>query len=186
VRRKTLLANILIICVAMFSCGPVFSQDRIDPAMYLDKTPRSLLIKTCDYCGMDRGQYAHSRMLITYDDGTDFGACSLHCAALDLAVHLDKTPKRIHVGDYRTKQLIDAESAFWVIGGSEPGVMTERGKWAFERKKDAEAFVTGNGGILVAFDEAIKAAYEDMYSDWKTIRNRKKVKKMQMPAEHKH
>ena len=66
------------------------------------------------------------------------------------------------------------------------GVMTERGKWAFERKKDAEAFMRSNGGTLATFDEAIKAAYEDMYVDWKTIRARKKVKKMQMPAEHKH
>ena len=175
-----------IICILIFSGSDVSGQGATDPALYLDKTPRSLLIKTCDYCGMDRGQYAHSRMLITYDDLSEFGACSLHCAALDLAVHLDKTPKRIHVGDYNTKQLIDAESAFWVIGGSKLGVMTERGKWAFERKRDAETFVRGNGGVLTTFDEAIKAAYEDMHSDWKTIRNRKKVMKMQMPAEHKH
>ena len=183
--RKVSLFVGFIICV-VFSCSAVFGQDRMDPAMYLDKTPRSLLIKTCEYCGMDRGQYAHSRMLITYDDGTDFGACSIHCAALDLAIHLDKTPKRFHVGDYLTKQLIDAESAFWVIGGSKPGVMTERGKWAFEKKKDAEAFMRSNGGSIATLDEAFKAAYEDMYSDWKTIQNRKKVKKMPMPVEHKH
>jgi nitrous oxide reductase accessory protein NosL len=176
----------VIICVVMFTGGDVSGQTVSDPAIYLDKTPRSLMIMTCDYCGMDRGQYAHSRMFITYDDLTEFGACSLHCAALDLATHLDKTPKRIHVGDYQTKQIIDAERDFWVIGGNKMGVMTERGKWAFERKKDAETFMRSNGGVLVTFDEAIKAAYEDMYSDWKTIRNRKKVKKMQMPSEHKH
>ena len=181
-----LLAMGLIICLVVFPDSSVFGQAGPDPALYLDKTPRSLLVMTCDYCGMDRGQYAHSRMFITYDDLTEFGACSLHCAALDLASHLDKTPKRIHVGDYNTKQLIDAESAFWVIGGSKLGVMTERGKWAFERKRDAETFLRGNGGVLATFDEAIQAAYEDMYSDWKTIRNRKKVMKMQMPVEHKH
>jgi copper chaperone NosL len=184
--RKTSLVVGCIIFVVMFSGRYVFGQAAPDPALYLDKTPKSLLIMTCDYCGMDRGQYAHSRMFITYDDLSEFGACSLHCAALDLASHLDKTPKRIHVGDYNTKQLIDAESAFWVIGGSKAGVMTERGKWAFERKKDAEVFVRANGGTLATFDEAVKAAYEDMYSDWKTIRNRKKVMKMQMPVERKH
>ena len=28
---------------------------------------------TCSYCGMDRAKYAHSRMVIEYDDGTSFG-----------------------------------------------------------------------------------------------------------------
>jgi copper chaperone NosL len=31
---------------------------------------------SCTYCGMDRAKYAHSRVLIEYDDGTFFGACS--------------------------------------------------------------------------------------------------------------
>ena len=45
-----------------------------------------------------------------------------------------------------------------------------------------------NGGSLATFDDAIKAAYEDMYADTKMIRERRKMKKMQMPApaEHKH
>jgi nitrous oxide reductase accessory protein NosL len=96
---------------------------------------------------------------------------------VDLAVNLDKTPKSIHVGDYNTKKLIDAEQAFWVIGGSKAGVMTKRGKWAFESKTDAEAFVKGNGGSISTFDEAIKATYEDMYADTKMIRDKRKMMK---------
>ncbi|OPY81609.1 MAG: NosL [Syntrophorhabdus sp. PtaU1.Bin153] len=135
---------------------------------------------SCKYCGMSRDQFSHSRMLIVYDDGTQFGACSLHCAAVDLSINLDKTPKSIHVGDYVTKQLIDAEKAFWVIGGAKPGVMTKRAKWAFEKKTDAEAFVKSNGGNPATFDEAMKASYEDMYSDTKMIREKRKMKRMQM------
>jgi len=135
---------------------------------------------SCNYCGMNLEQFSHSRMLIVYDDGTEAGVCSLHCAAVDLALKLDKTPGSIHVGDMNTKKLIDTEKAFWVIGGDRPGVMTKRAKWAFENKADAELFIKGHGGTLITFDDAIKASYEDMYTDTKMIRERRKMKRMQM------
>ena len=132
----------------------------------------------CKYCGMNRNMFAHSRMLLIYDDGSELGLCSIHCAAVDLALNIDKTPKSIQVADYNTKNLIDAEGAIWVIGGQKPGVMTKRAKWAFEKKADAEAFIKTNGGNLSGFEEAIKAAYEDMYTDTKMIREKRKMKKM--------
>ena len=105
-------------------------------------------IPSCKYCGMNRETFAHSRMLIEYNDGTKEGTCSLHCAAVDLALNLDKTPKAIQVGDYGTKGLINAETAVWVIGGSKPGVMTKNAKWAFANKADAEKFQQENGGRI--------------------------------------
>ena len=132
---------------------------------------------SCKYCGMDRSKYAHSRMLIEYDDGTSSGACSLHCSAVDLANNIDKLPKNISVGDYRTNKLVDAEKAFWVVGGNKPGVMTSNPKWAFEHRPDAESFIKENGGVVVTFDDAIKAAYEDMYRDTRQIRERRKMKR---------
>jgi nitrous oxide reductase accessory protein NosL len=137
---------------------------------------------SCKYCGMDRGQFAHSRMLIEYDDATAIGTCSIHCAAVDLALNIDKTPKTIQVGDYVSKNLIDVEKAVWVIGGNKMGVMTKRAKWAFEKKEDAGKFVKENGGVMGTLDEAMKGAYEDMYVDTKMIREKRKMKKM----EHKH
>ena len=134
---------------------------------------------SCKYCGMDRQQFAHSRVSIEYDDATTAGACSIHCAAIDLALHIDKTPKTLQVGDFMTKKLIDAEKAYWVIGGTKMGVMTRRAKWAFEKREDAERFVAENGGAIIAFDEAMKAAYEDMYQDTKMIRDRRKMKRME-------
>jgi len=142
---------------------------------------------SCKYCGMDRKTFAHSRMLVTYEDGSSMGTCSLHCTAVELALNIDKTPRTIEVGDFKTKKLIDAEKAFWVIGGSKTGVMTKRAKWAFENKADADAFIKENGGKPASFDEAIKASYEDMYTDTKMIRDKRKMmKKMKAPAEHKH
>ena len=135
---------------------------------------------SCKYCGMDRQKFAHSRMLIEYEDGSGFGSCSVHCLAVDLAQSIDKTPKVIQVADYNTKNLGDAEKAHWVIGGKKPGVMTKTAKWAFADKKDAEAFIKENEGKLANFEDAMKATYEDMHSDTKMIREKRaKMKAMQ-------
>jgi copper chaperone NosL len=160
--------------VALVVCGVVglvlicaaYAQD-------MDKHPG------CKYCGMDRKMFGHSRMLVVYDDGSELGACSLHCVAVDMAVHIDKFPKAIQVGDFNTKQLIDAEKAVWVLGGDKPGVMTKRAKWAFADKAAAESYIKANGGQLADFEAVIKAAYEDMYADTKMIRDRRKAKRMQ-------
>jgi copper chaperone NosL len=133
---------------------------------------------SCKYCGMDRKMFAHSRMLLVYEDGSELGSCSLHCVAVDLALNIDKMPKTIQVADFNTRNLIDAEKAVWVIGGEKPGVMTKRAKWAFEKKADAEAFIMSNKGALADFEAAIKASYEDMYTDTKMIREKRKAKRM--------
>lgn len=137
-------------------------------------------VPACKYCGMNRETFAHSRMLIEYDDGTKEGLCSLHCAAVDLALNLDKAPKAIKVGDYGRKVLIDAETAAWVIGGSKPGVMTRNAKWAFADKGDAEKFRQEFGGSLASFDEALEAGYKDLAADTRMIRERRKMRRMKM------
>ena len=169
-RKFGILIAIMVICFSV--TGIVSAQEDITKHSY------------CKYCGMDRSKFAHSRVFIEYEDGTTMGTCSIRCAAVDL-LQLDKIPKNIWVGDYNTKQLLDAEKALWVLGGSKPGVMTKRAKWAFGKKDDVEQFMKEFGGNAVAFDEAIKAAYEDIYADTKMIRDRRKM--MQQKAmEHKH
>ncbi|MCX7770993.1 MAG: nitrous oxide reductase accessory protein NosL [Proteobacteria bacterium] len=144
--------------------------------------------KSCKYCGMDREKFSHSRMLIFYDDREEVPTCSLHCTAVELAVNLDKDIKKLEVADYYSKKLVDAEKAFWVIGGKISGVMTKNAKWAFEKKEDAEKFISENGGKLSDFDTAIKTAYNDMYEDTKMIREkRKKMKRTDTPMKgHSH
>ena len=136
----------------------------------------------CKYCGMDRARFASSRMVIEYDDGSRLAACSLHCAAVDLANQIDRTPAAIRVADMGTQALVDAEKAVWVLGGSKPGVMTRRAKWAFAEKAAAEAFVKELGGTIVSFEDAVKAAYEDMYQDSRMIREKRRAMKARQPA----
>ncbi len=163
--KRSVLQLALLACILAIA-GIVKANDDIQ------KSP------SCIHCGMDRATFSHSRMLVTYDDDTTVGTCSIHCLAIDLATNIDKTPSSIEVGDFNSKELIDAEKAFWVIGGKKPGVMSKEGKWAFAKKEAAEAFIKNNEGIMATFDEAMKATYEGMYADVKMIREKRKMKKM--------
>jgi len=169
--KKLSMFMIMMFCVLI--TGLAFAQDDIK------KYP------SCKYCGMDREKFAHSRMFVEYDDDSSEGTCSLHCMAVEFALHIDKTPKSILVGDFNEKKLIDVEKASWIIGGNKMGVMTKRAKWAFGKKEDAEKFKAENGGDLASFEQAIKGSYEDMYADTKMIRERRKMRKMQQKMEHK-
>ena len=132
----------------------------------------------CRYCGMDRAMFSHSRMLIAYEDGSKVATCSLHCAAVELANTIDKIPVMVSVADYDGKELLDAEKAVWVLGGSKKGVMTRQPKWAFATRESADRFIKTNGGGIADFDQAIKAAYDDMYQDTKMIREFRKMKRL--------
>jgi copper chaperone NosL len=165
---KKFLVVLMVLGMCISGAATVSAQDDIK------------MHPACKYCGMDRAKFAHSRALLTYEDGTAVGTCSLHCAAVDLAINIDKTPKAVQVGDYSTKNLIDAEKASWVIGGSKMGVMTKKAKWAFATREVAENFVKENGGEITGYDQAIKASYEDMYTDTKMIREKRKMAKKMM------
>lgn len=167
-KKVYFLSCIMLVC--FFLGGQAFAEPQPDVKIH----------KQCGHCGMDRANFEFSRMLIEYEDGTIIPVCSIHCAAVELANNIDKTPKVIKVADFNKRQLIDAEKAVWVVGGNKPGVMSKRGKWAFENKVDAEAFIKTNQGKLVSFEEAMKMAYEDMYEDTKMIREKRKHKQMKM------
>ena len=117
---------------------------------------------SCAICGMDREQLGHSRMLIVFQDGASFGTCSLRCAALILHAEEERKPRSVKVADYNTRELIDAEETAWVIGGTKPGVMTGRAKWAFRNGKDADAFVGEFGGARADYREALEAALKEL------------------------
>ncbi len=154
------------------------------PALSLAELNDIKKIPDCPICGMDRHKFSHSRILIHYEDHPTFGACSLHCAALELAYHPGRFPLKIEVGDYFSKKLIDAQQAVWVMGGSKMGVMTTNAKWAFADEAGARKFIGQYGGKQVNFETAMQAAYADMYKDTRMIREKRKkmghMKKGQM------
>ena len=139
----------------------------------------------CRYCGMKRSQYPHSWVIINHKDGGAEMVCSVHCAAIDLALHTGKQVSQITVADYQTHRQIPAETAFWVIGGDRAGVMTARAKWAFKSNTDAQRFIKDHGGKLADLDEAMKAAFEDMYQDTLMIRKKRRMMNLRKNASEK-
>lgn len=121
--------------------------------------------RDCVGCGMDRKAYGFSRMLVTYDNGTAAGFCSLHCVAIELAQNPSRKLKSIDVADRDTRKLIDVEKAYWVIGGNKAGVMTKIAKWAFAEKSDAEKFIKNHGGRLASFKEALDEASREVMQE---------------------
>ncbi len=116
---------------------------------------------SCKQCGMDRVSFAHGRMMIVYADGGTAATCSLNCTVIEMKENKGKQVKSLHVADYYAKELIDARSATWVVGGNKSGVMTSLPKWAFARKADAQKFVKENGGSMTTFDEALTLALKE-------------------------
>lgn len=136
---------------------------------------------SCLYCGMNKAKFGYSWVIIVDEDGTKAELCSIHCAAIHLALHTGLAVHTITVGDYFTAKQIDADKAHWVIGGDRLGVMTSRAKWAFETNEAAEKFIKEHGGKHAVFNETIKAAFEDMYQDTIMIQKRRKLMKMLQP-----
>jgi nitrous oxide reductase accessory protein NosL len=132
----------------------------------------------CHYCGMKKAMFGHSWVIVEHDDGSVTGVCSVHCAAIDMALNIDKPAKKITVGDYNSKKQVDADTAFWVIGGKKMGVMTTRAKWAFESKESADDFMKQHGGRPATFEEVMKATFEDMYEDTLMIQKKRKMMRM--------
>lgn len=143
----------------------------------------------CPYCGMDRKQYHHSRMLIQYSDDLADGTCSIHCAAISLSLNVDRDPKALWVGDNAAagdvKPLVEVDKATFLIGSKISGVMSANSKVAYGTEEAAKAAQAANGGELAKFDQALLVAYTDMSRDVSRIRkNRAERRKKMMEAQH--
>ena len=143
----------------------------------------------CPYCGMNRGQLHHARMLVHYSDDLPDGTCSLHCAAISLSLNVDRGPRAIYVADAAMpgdqKGLIEASQATFLVGSALPGVMTKRSKVAYGSEAAAKAAQATHGGELMNFDQALLAAHTDMAQDVAMIRMMREERQKKMSMEHK-
>jgi len=143
----------------------------------------------CPYCGMDRKQYHHSRMLVQYSDDLADGTCSLHCAAISLSLNVDREPKMMWVGDNAAagdvKPLVEVDKATFLVGSKIPGVMTANSKVAYGTEDAAKAAQAANGGELVKFDQALLIAHTDMSKDVSRIRKMRAERRRRMMEQQK-
>jgi nitrous oxide reductase accessory protein NosL len=143
----------------------------------------------CPYCGMNRRQFHHARMLVQYGDDLPDATCSLHCAAISLSINVDRGPKAIYVADVGAagdvKPLIEVGQASFLVGSSLPGVMTKRSKVAYGSEAAAKAAQAAHGGELMTFDQTLLAAHTDMAQDVAMIRKMREERRKKMQMEKK-
>jgi nitrous oxide reductase accessory protein NosL len=145
-KRKYFAACLIAVVLTCFSGAAIFAQSDIDDH------------RTCSQCGMDRKAYGYSRMLIRYQDGTEVGVCSLHCAVVDMDANKARALQSLLIADRDTRALIDVEKAIWVVGGTKRGVMTQRPAWAFASRTAADAFMRSYGGEIAAWSDVLASA----------------------------
>jgi nitrous oxide reductase accessory protein NosL len=138
----------------------------------------------CPYCGMDRAQFHHARHLVQYGDDLVDGTCSIHCLAISLAINLDREPKAIYAPDNASsadvKPLVNVDQATYLIGGSQPGVMTHRSKVSYGSKEAAMAAKEKYAGEIGDFAAALTASYADLAKDTLMIRRKREERRKKM------
>lgn len=167
--------------------GPVANLPRdTDPLVdELAKYPR------CRYCGMERAKFSHTRHLLVYNDDSVEGTCSLHCAAISLALNMDRGPKVIYAGDAGSalaiKPLVAVDKAHYVLDPGKPGTMTRTSKFAYADRAAAMAAAATDaaaraGARVVDFNAALTAAYLGMAEDTAMLRQRRGEMRQRMKA----
>jgi len=129
----------------------------------------------CPECGMTLPMFYKTNHAATVD-GKVKQYCSIHCVVEDTQKGSKLTD--IKVVDVTSLKFIPVEKATYVVGSAKKGTMTMVSKYAFANKADAEAFAKANGGKVVDYNSAYKAAESDFAKDSKMV-----AKKQAMMAE---
>lgn len=136
---------------------------------------------TCPYCGMDRRYNHSSRMLIQFSNDLPDPLCSIHCAAISLALNLSLDPKAIWVGDNATEEeprpLVEVGKATFLVGSKLPGVMTWNSKVAYGSPEAAAAAQAAHGGELMDFARTMKVSFADLADDVDRMRRNREERR---------
>lgn len=129
----------------------------------------------CPVCGMKLEMFYKTSHTSKIQKNKDRQYCSIRCLAVDMQEY-DINLDDVKVVDVKSQKLIDASSAFYVVGSDVPGTMTKVSKLAFADKKAAEDFSDEHGGKIVDFKTALKMAQDSLSSDIAMVQNKKEKK----------
>ena len=127
----------------------------------------------CTICGMNIKMFYKTSHSAKLHEHTPRQYCSMRCLVVDMKEH---KLEDIKVVDAKSEKLIDASSAFYLLGSKIPGTMAKVSKLAFENRADAEEFALKHKGRVVDFKRALKSAQESLSSDIQMITKKKKKK----------
>lgn len=134
----------------------------------------------CPACAMDLVKYYKTNMAVKLEDGSARQYCSIHCLVEEMEYSFLKDKKdkvkEILVTDNETLKLVDAKSAFFVVGSDKPGTMTMTSNYAFAKKEAAESFAKTSGGEVMTYEGAYKVAQTAFSKDINMIQNMRSSK----------
>ena len=108
----------------------------------------------CSLCGMWIDQYMHTRHVLTEEDGEQISFCSVTCAARHIK-RSGEDVQHLEVADYLTAELVNVESAFYLLGSDAPPVMSYTSIIAFKSLAEADNFRKLHGGKIMTFAEVL-------------------------------
>lgn len=166
--------------VAADACPTDGTPNQFIPKVKPDPDPLADELKKypkCPYCAMDRTKFQQSRHLVHYEDDLVDGTCSLHCAAISLAINLDRGPKAIYGADFGAaediKPLVKVDGMTYLIGSKLPATMSKKSKVAFASADAAKAAQAEQGGELGSFEAALMETYKNLAEDTLAIRKKR-------------
>jgi len=118
----------------------------------------------CPVCGMNLKMFYKTSHALKLTGDVNKQYCSIRCMLHDHK-GLESIVREILVVDAKTEKLINALTAYYVIGSSAPGTMTMISKYAFADPKDAKEFQSKMGGQIADFTAAKASALESMKKD---------------------
>lgn len=122
----------------------------------------------CNVCGMHLTKYYKTNHTAEFKNGHKEQYCSMHCLAEVHKNYADKI-KFIQVVDTNSLKLIDAKKAFYVVGSSKEGTMSQISEYAFLNKEDAIKFKNDFGGEIKSFEETLKTSKDNLTNDNKIL-----------------
>ncbi len=129
----------------------------------------------CPVCGMSIKAFYKTSHTSKLHNETPRQYCSIRCLAVDMQEYGIDT-NHIKVIDASTQKMIDATTAFYVVGSKVPGTMTKVSKLAFKSEADAKEFVAKKKGKIVDFKTALSMAQKSLKSDIAMITKKKEKK----------
>ena len=118
----------------------------------------------CPICGMKLKNFYKTTHASVDKNGEKKHYCSMRCLIVDnnkSGANLDEAM----VVDSKSEKIINAKTAFYVVGSDVAGTMSATSKLAFSDKNDALEFIKTHGGELKSYDDALKIAKESLKKD---------------------
>lgn len=120
--------------------------------------------ESCIICGMHLPTFYKTNHAASTKDNKIRQYCSLHCVVHDNEIN--KTDLYdVKVVDITTLQFISTQNAYYVVGSNKEATMSNFSKYAFAKRKDADAFVQKYGGYVMNFYDAYTIAMQDFTNE---------------------